>query len=106
MVLVGGGVSALPPPFQKGDSDNTWTRMEEAGMRLLFASMLTAVARLHIGNLILGRYIHILLSIEMLRGTSASDCALFIFRNILETCQTLQMMWSVSLVLPDFIFCR
>ena len=28
-VLVGGGVSTLPPPFLKIDSDNTWTRMEE-----------------------------------------------------------------------------
>ena len=28
-VLVGGGVSALPPLFQKGDSDNSWTRLEE-----------------------------------------------------------------------------
>ena len=28
-VLVGGGVSALPPPFLKGDSDSTWTHMEE-----------------------------------------------------------------------------
>ena len=28
-VLVGGGVSALPPPFLKGDSDSTWTCMEE-----------------------------------------------------------------------------
>ena len=28
-VLVGGGVSLLPPPFLKVDSDNTWTRMEE-----------------------------------------------------------------------------
>ena len=28
-VLVGGGVSPLPPPFLKVDSDSTWTRMEE-----------------------------------------------------------------------------
>ena len=28
-VLVGGGVSALPPLFLKSDSDSTWTRMEE-----------------------------------------------------------------------------
>ena len=34
-VLVGGGVSALPPPFVKGDSDNTWTCMEEKLPRLL-----------------------------------------------------------------------
>ena len=36
-VLVGGGVSALPPPFLKVDSDNTWTYMEEKLPRLLFA---------------------------------------------------------------------
>ena len=29
LVLVGGVVSALPPPFLMGDSDNTWTCMEE-----------------------------------------------------------------------------
>ena len=36
-VLVGGGVSALPPPFQKGDSDSTWTRMEKKQPRRLLA---------------------------------------------------------------------
>ena len=36
-VLVGGGVSALPPPFLKVDSDNTWTSMEEKLPRLLHA---------------------------------------------------------------------
>ena len=36
-VLVGGGVSALPPPFQKGDSDSTWTRLEEKQPRRLLA---------------------------------------------------------------------
>ena len=36
-VLVGGGVSALPPPFLKVDSDNTWTCMEEKMPRLLHA---------------------------------------------------------------------
>ena len=34
-VLVGGGVSALPPPFLKVDSDITWTCMEEKLPRLL-----------------------------------------------------------------------
>ena len=33
-VLVGGGVSALPPPFLKDDSDSTWTSMEEKLPRL------------------------------------------------------------------------
>ena len=37
LVLVGGGVSALPPPFLKVDSDNTWTCMEEKLPRLLHA---------------------------------------------------------------------
>ena len=36
-VLVGGGVSALPPPFLKVDSDSTWTCMEEKQPRLLHA---------------------------------------------------------------------
>ena len=36
-VLVGGGVSALRPPFLKVDSDNTWTCMEEKLPRLLHA---------------------------------------------------------------------
>ena len=35
LVLVGGGVSALPPPFLKVDSDSTWTCMEEKLPRLL-----------------------------------------------------------------------
>ena len=37
LVLVGGGVSALPPPFLKVDSDSTWTCMEEKLPRLLHA---------------------------------------------------------------------
>ena len=32
--MVGGGVSPLPPPFLKVDSDRTWTRMEEKTPRL------------------------------------------------------------------------
>ena len=36
-VLVGGGVSQLPPHFLKVDSDNTWTSMEEKKPRLLHA---------------------------------------------------------------------
>ena len=35
--LVGGGVSALPPLFPKGDSDNSWTRLEEKQPRRLHA---------------------------------------------------------------------
>ena len=34
LVLVGGGVSALPPPFLKDDSNSTWIRMEEKRPRL------------------------------------------------------------------------
>ena len=37
LVLVGGGVSALPPPFLKGDSDSTCACMEEKLPRLLHA---------------------------------------------------------------------
>ena len=37
LVLVDGGVSALPPPFLKVDSDSTWTCMEEKQPRLLHA---------------------------------------------------------------------
>ena len=37
LVLVGEGVSALPPPFLKVDSDITWTYMEEKKPRLLHA---------------------------------------------------------------------
>ena len=36
-VLVDGGVSALPPPFLKVDSDITWTCIEEKQPRLLHA---------------------------------------------------------------------
>ena len=37
LVLVSGGVSALPPSFLKVDSDNTWTCTEEKLPRLLHA---------------------------------------------------------------------
>ena len=37
LVFVGGGVSALPPPFLKVDIDSKWTCMEEKQPRLLHA---------------------------------------------------------------------
>ena len=57
-VLVDGGVSALPLPFLKVDSDSTWTCMEEKLPRLLHAlreGFLPAKKPLHFLWVALGR---------------------------------------------------